>query len=48
MTIRTHLEAVTESQNHRITQSQNGRGWKGPQWVIVESWLDERGHGLVR
>jgi len=23
-----------ESQNHRITESQNGRGWKGPLWVI--------------
>jgi len=22
------------SQNHRITESQNGRGWKGPLWVI--------------
>jgi len=21
-------------QNHRITESQNGRGWKGPLWVI--------------
>jgi len=20
--------------NHRITESQNGRGWKGPLWVI--------------
>ena len=25
-----HME--TESQNH--TESQNGRGWKGPLWVI--------------
>jgi len=23
-----------ESQNHRITESQNGRGWKGPLWVV--------------
>jgi len=23
-----------EAQNHRITESQNGRGWKGPLWVI--------------
>jgi len=22
------------SQNHRITESQNSRGWKGPLWVI--------------
>jgi len=22
------------SQNHRITESQNGRDWKGPLWVI--------------
>jgi len=22
------------SQNHRITESQNGRGWKGPLWDI--------------
>jgi len=21
-------------QNHRITESQNNRGWKGPLWVI--------------
>jgi len=21
-------------QNHRITESQNSRGWKGPLWVI--------------
>jgi len=25
---------ITESQNHRITESQNSRGWKGPLWVI--------------
>jgi len=25
---------VTASQNHRITESQNSRGWKGPLWVI--------------
>jgi len=24
----------TESQDHRITESQNGRGWKGPLGVI--------------
>jgi len=24
----------THVQNHRITESQNGRGWKGPLWVI--------------
>ena len=24
----------TESQNHRITESQNVRGWKGHLWVI--------------
>jgi len=23
-----------QSQNHRITELQNGRGWKGPLWVI--------------
>jgi len=23
-----------KSQNHRITESQNGKGWKGPLWVI--------------
>jgi len=30
----TPISAVTESQNHRITESQNSRGWKGPLWVI--------------
>jgi len=25
---------VSESQNHRITESQNGRGWKGPLGII--------------
>jgi len=25
---------LCKSQNHRITESQNGRGWKGPLWVI--------------
>jgi len=25
---------ITESQNHRITKSQNGRGWKGPLGII--------------
>ena len=28
------LEKVRPIQNHRITESQNGRGWKGPLWVI--------------
>jgi len=23
-----------ESQDHRITESKNSRGWKGPLWVI--------------
>jgi len=23
-----------ETQNHRITESQNSRGWKGPVWDI--------------
>jgi len=27
-------EGKVRSQNHRITESQNGRGWKGPLWVI--------------
>jgi len=26
--------AVSEDQVHRITESQNSRGWKGPLWVI--------------
>jgi len=31
----TQNHRITESQNHRIiTESQNGRGWKGPLWVI--------------
>jgi len=25
---------ITESKNHRITESQNVRGWKGPLWVV--------------
>ena len=23
-----------DAENHRITESQNSRGWKGPLWVI--------------
>ena len=26
--------AYIQIQNHRITESQNSRGWKGPLWVI--------------
>jgi len=26
--------ANRENRNHRITESQNSRGWKGPLWVI--------------
>jgi len=29
-----NLLVYTESQNHRITESQNSRGWKGRLWVI--------------
>jgi len=25
---------LSENQRHRITESQNGRGWKRPLWVI--------------
>jgi len=28
------LTMDTIAQNHRITESQNSRGWKGPLWVI--------------
>jgi len=28
------LHIGKKSQNHRITESQNSRGWKGPLWVI--------------
>jgi len=28
------IAARVQSQNHRITESQNGRGWEGPLWVI--------------
>jgi len=28
------ISLVTESQKHRITESQNVRGWKRPPWVI--------------
>jgi len=31
------------SQNHRITESQNGRGWKGPLWVISSNPPAEAG-----
>jgi len=24
----------TTKESHRITESQNGRGWKGPLWVM--------------
>jgi len=30
----TTISLVLQSQNHRITESQNVRGWKGPLWVI--------------
>ena len=30
-------------QNHRITETQNGRGWKGPLWVIKSKHPDEAG-----
>jgi len=29
-----HRKAVTLNLYHEITESQNGRGWKGPLWVI--------------
>jgi len=25
---------IPTTNNHRITESQNSRGWKGPLWVI--------------
>ena len=28
------LRGTESRQNHRITESQNSRGWKGPLWVI--------------
>jgi len=34
----------TESQNHRITESQNGRGWKGPLWVTQSNPLPKQSH----
>ena len=34
---------VSESQNHRITESQNGRGWKGPLWVTQSNPPAEAG-----
>jgi len=30
----TNLIAFYNGMNHRITESQNNRGWKGPLWVI--------------
>ena len=29
---------------HRITESQNGRGWKGPLWVTQPNPLPKQGH----
>jgi len=29
---------------HRITESQNGRGWKGPLWVTQSNSLPKQGH----
>ena len=29
-----NTSSTSVSQNHRITESQNSRGWKGPLWVI--------------
>jgi len=30
----TNMISLYDKVNYRITQSQNGRGWKGPLWVI--------------
>ena len=32
--VRKKLLGTGQQQNHRITESQNSRGWKGPLWVI--------------
>ena len=32
------------SQNLRITESQNGRGWKGPLWITQSNPLPKQGH----
>jgi len=29
---------------HRITESQNGRGWKGPLWSSSPTLLPKQGH----
>jgi len=28
------IQVIKSNLNHRITESQNGRGWKRPLWVI--------------
>ena len=37
-------QKTSESQNHRITESQNSRGWKGPLWVTQSNPLPKQGH----
>ena len=32
------------ARTHRITESQNGRGWKGPLWVTQPNPLPKQGH----
>ena len=34
ITCPTATEMSPTEVNHRITESQNGKGWKGPLWVI--------------
>ena len=33
-----------EPQNHRLTESQNLRGWQGPLWVTQPNPLPKQGH----
>jgi len=35
---------VVSVKHHRITESQNGRGWKGPLWVTQSNPLPKQGH----
>jgi len=37
-------EFISRLFSHRITESQNGRGWKGPLWVTQSNPLPKQGH----
>jgi len=39
-----HPDLPQTSPRHRITESQHGRGWKGPLWVTQPNPLPKQGH----